>query len=215
MMIGGTRPKFGQQFDPMSNGPFGTPGIGDGMMGQRPQGMGQLPDIQNMPSMQAPMPMAGYGETPVAKPKFNPWDIVGAAGDALASYGGLGTPYNDNKQRQQSEVKAEELYKRRSADDWNQFVRKSEYQRANPAPQQPHYFETNDGSQGMIGPDGKPQIIYKDPAPKAQWIPDGLGGGRWEYPTVPQTPQTGTPAFAGWADEGGPVQQAPGNFRPR
>ncbi len=46
-------------------------------------------------------------------------------------------------------------------------------------PAAPHYFETNNGSQGMIGADGKPQIIYKDPDPKMNFIPDGMGGGNW------------------------------------
>jgi hypothetical protein len=176
-------------------------------MAHMPIGMAQQPDMGAPAQM-----MAGYGETPVTKPKFNPWDIVGAAGDALASYGGLGTPYRDNQQRQRAEFNAEEQYKRRSADEWNQYIRKSEYERANPAPRSPHYFETNDGSQGMIDPvTGQPQIVYKDPSPKMQWVPDGLGGGRFA-PVYGAPQQSQTPEFAGWADEGGPVQQAPGNF---
>ncbi|MBO9580332.1 MAG: hypothetical protein J7498_05525 [Sphingobium sp.] len=41
-------------------------------------------------------------------------------------------------------------------------------QRTRPA--QPHYWETNNGSLGMIGPDGTPQIVYQDPTPKIDWI---------------------------------------------
>lgn len=201
------RPKFGQQFEPLSNGPYGTAGIGDGMMGQRRQGMGQLPDIQNMPSMQ----MAGYGETPIAKPKFNPWDIVGAAGDALASYGGLGTPYSDNKQRQQSEMKAEELYKRRNADDWSNFIRQETYKRDNPAPQQPRVNDTEvdynfwkaKRDNGEITPD---QFNDKLFAPR--YIVDPATGQTMKIggsaPTVPIGKLTPI---------GGPAQQVPGNFR--
>ncbi|WP_426265153.1 hypothetical protein [Sphingomonas sp. PWP1-2] len=34
----------------------------------------------------------------------------------------------------------------------------------------PHYWETNNGSLGMVGADGKPAIVYQDPTPKINWI---------------------------------------------
>jgi hypothetical protein len=56
-------------------------------------------------------------------------------------------------------------------------VAEMQFQAANRAPPAPHYFETNNGSQGVIGPDGVPKIIYDDPTPKINWItsenPDG------------------------------------------
>lgn len=70
-----------------------------------------------------------------------------------------------------------------------------QYQRLTPKPAepaQPHYFETNNGSQGMIGPDGKPQILYKDPDPKVNFIPDGMGGGNWV--AIPSLGSGGDPA---------------------
>jgi len=61
------------------------------------------------------------------------------------------------------------------------------------APTAPHYWESNDGSLHAIGDDGKPVEVYHDPTPKMNFIPDGMGGGRWvavpgtgaSAPTVP------------------------------
>ncbi|MDE0878324.1 MAG: hypothetical protein OSB00_06615 [Sphingomonas bacterium] len=47
------------------------------------------------------------------------------------------------------------------------------------APLAPHYWETNNGSLGMIGADGKPIIAYQDPDAKMNYVPDGQGGGQW------------------------------------
>lgn len=40
----------------------------------------------------------------------------------------------------------------------------------NRKPAEPHYWETNNGSLGMIGADGQPHIAYQDPTPKINWI---------------------------------------------
>ena len=53
----------------------------------------------------------------------------------------------------------------------------------------PHYWETNDGSLGMVGPDGQPRIVYDDPNAKMQFIPDGFGGGQWQV--VPRMSKMG------------------------
>lgn len=44
------------------------------------------------------------------------------------------------------------------------------FKQRNPKPAQPHYWETNNGSLGMIGADGLPNIVYNDPTPKIDWI---------------------------------------------
>ena len=97
----------------------------------------------------------------------------------------------------------------------------------------PHFWESNDGSLGMVGPDGVPRILYQDPTPKITTLaldngdgtktlvrvgPDGMpigsnfqgGGGQTSsggaVPTAPVgrlTPIT----------QGGPSQPAMGNFR--
>lgn len=69
---------------------------------------------------------------------------------------------------------------------------KLQWQAGHKTPAQPHYFETNNGSQGMIGADGKPQILYKDPDPKMNFIPDGMGGGNWV--ALPSMGSAGDPA---------------------
>lgn len=82
----------------------------------------------------------------------------------------------------------------------------------------PHYWETNDGSLGAIGPDGKPQILYKDPTPKVTWTQVDLPNGQKQLiPSIngqiqaggagPQRPAIGTvmadPRVAGGATPGG------------
>ncbi len=69
---------------------------------------------------------------------------------------------------------------------------KLQWQAGHKTPAQPHYFETNNGSQGVIGADGKPQILYKDPDPKMNFIPDGMGGGNWV--ALPSLGTAGDPA---------------------
>ncbi|MEG3178180.1 hypothetical protein U1872_18210 [Sphingomonas sp. RB3P16] len=76
----------------------------------------------------------------------------------------------------------------------------------------PHYWETNNGSLGMVGADGKPAIVYQDPTPKITTIavdngdqtktlyqvgPDGrpIGAGIQGSPAmgaVPSVPAVGT-----------------------
>lgn len=83
----------------------------------------------------------------------------------------------------------------------------------------PHYWETNNGSLAVVGPDGRPQVLYEDPTPKVDWItttnPDGTktlvpmqqGGGR------PQTGATPTaPVGKLTPIDGGQMQPASGGF---
>lgn len=70
-----------------------------------------------------------------------------------------------------------------------------------PHTQQPHYWESNDGSLHMIGDDGKPTEVFHDPTPKMNFIPDGMGGGQWVAvpnagPAAPQMPSDPAPANA-------------------
>lgn len=101
---------------------------------------------------------------------------------------------------------------------------KMEYGRLNPKPTAPHYWETNNGSLGMVGPDGQPQIIYNDPTPKIDWMqardpatgqitlyPMQQGGGGPVSGAAPggNPPASLPPDF----DFGGPTQPASGGFR--
>lgn len=158
--------------------------------------------------------------------------IAGYLGDALAQMGGVQPVY-----AQALAAKREEnQYQRQLADRWGLWKQQQEWERAHPAPTHPHYWETNDGSLGAVGPDGKPTILYKDPTPKVDWItvnnPDGTktivpkpqGGGVSPTPSVP-TPGTidGGYRFKGgdpsnqsnWepVSGGGQGSATPGGFR--
>lgn len=96
---------------------------------------------------------------------------------------------------------------------------RAQLEAANRRPAQPHYWETNNGSLGMIGPDGVPQIVYQDPTPRTEWItarnPDGTmtivpmqqGGGQ-QPQAAPTDPSYWTPVD----DEGGPTPAGSGGF---
>lgn len=93
----------------------------------------------------------------------------------------------------------------------------------NRKPPAPHYWEMNDGSLGMVGPDGKPQVLFKDPTPKINWITADNGDGTKQLiPMGPNGPLTGSgapqPAPPGVTftpmEEGGPTPGASGGFRP-
>lgn len=68
------------------------------------------------------------------------------------------------------------------------------WKQQNPDPVAPHYWETNNGSLGVIGPDGSPRIAYEDPTPKINWIQaDNADGTKSLIPVGPNGPigQTG------------------------
>lgn len=86
--------------------------------------------------------------------------LAGAIGDALLSNAGMQQVYAPAMQRRQQEQ-----------DEDARWGRRLEMQKQL-NPEKPHYWEMNDGSLGMIGPDGKPQVVFKDPTPKANLDPD-------------------------------------------
>lgn len=70
----------------------------------------------------------------------------------------------------------------------------------NRKPAEPHYWETNDGSLGMIGADGKPTIAYKDPTPKVTTLAVDNGDGT---KTLYRVGPDGVPLGAGVQGAGG------------
>jgi hypothetical protein len=89
----------------------------------------------------------------------------------------------------------------------------------------PHYWETNNGSLAVVGPDGKPQVVYEDPTPKIEWItttnPDGTktlvpmqqGDGPSSTPPISQQrPPIGAVVADPFGD-GGQTPPASGTFR--
>lgn len=211
---------FGQMFDPLSNGPFGTPGIGDNQqMGAPVQGMGRLPDVANMPDM-----TQQQDQQPA---KFKP-SLLGVIGDAMQAFGD-GEPTYMNSVREQQEhsemmrQKAMQAQQERQT-KWQDYVREAEYDRANAAPKDPYRFEANNGDVYQLGPDGKPVRVFADPTPKTTYITAENGDGtKTVIPVVNGVPQMGggpryTPAAKGVTFkpiDGGPTPSASGNFRPK
>ena len=70
----------------------------------------------------------------------------------------------------------------------------------NRKPAEPHYWETNDGSLGMIDADGKPTIAYQDPTPKVTTIAVDNGDGT---KTLYRVGPDGVPLGAGVRGAGG------------
>ena len=148
--------------------------------------------------------------------------IAGIIGDALAGAAGQQGQFAAMMRQRQAQREADQRdevnWGRRRQADMEDWQAKQEYERAHPAPRAPHYFETNNGSIGMIGPDGQPQIVYQDPTPKMNFIPDGLGGGQWvavpgQAPSMPAAPVGGLkPVGKLTPINGGPTPQASGGF---
>lgn len=130
---------FGQMFDPMSNGPYGTPGIGDNQqMGAPVQGMGQLPDVANMPAMTA-QPM--QDQQPA---KFKP-NLLGVIGDAMQVFGGGQATYMNGVREQQERSEMMRQRALQAAADretsYQDYLRRDAHERANPKAAQPTEFE--------------------------------------------------------------------------
>lgn len=145
----------------------------------------------------------------------------GALGDLGSMIAALGTnslpqvmqsiqQRHAENQRRQGEAGQ---YQQRRQDEMSDWQSKYDYEAVHPKPSTagPHYWESNDGSLHAIGQDGKPTEVFHDPTPKQNFIPDGLGGGRWE--TVPGTggpmasPAAGPPAIGTVVDD---PRKAPG-----
>lgn len=102
----------------------------------------------------------------IAQPKRNgTMHTIGIIADALATLGGAQPGYRMGLEHREDRNAAQQ---RQSLLD--QLTQAQIATARNPKPAAPHYWETNDGSLGMIGPDGKPSIAYQDPTKKIDWI---------------------------------------------
>jgi hypothetical protein len=136
----------------------GTPGIGGG-----------LP--QNQPSVSPAFdPGMGGIPAPMATPAKQGVNWMGVLADTLAGAAGQPGQYAAGLREDKQIERQQAQYRQRLADQQSQWMFQEQWKRDNPAPRSPHYWETNDGSLGVIGPDGKPSIAYKDPTPKIDWI---------------------------------------------
>lgn len=177
-----TRPKpnpFGMQL------PIGTPPIYD------PQNGAPLPGAGMAPAPQSPsfLDKGGLGS-----------QILGSLGDYLAQRGGGQPIYAQARQQQRAVQVAQQQYQRHLQDERDTWLMQQQYEREHPKPVGPHYFETNNGDQAVIGPDGKPQIVFKDPTPKVNWITAENGDGTKQIiPVVNGVPIGVTQAVPGGA----------------
>lgn len=212
---------FGQIFDPLSNGPYGTPGIGDGInqqMGAPVQGMGQLPDIANMPDM------GGMQDQQPAKFKPN---LLGVIGDAMQVFGGGQATYMNGvrEQQERSEMMRQRALQAQQERQtkWQDYVREAEYDRANPAPKAPDKLTQYMINAGIDPASDKAKQIFAaavtNEAYPERAVPytDEQGNSGLRFIRSGMPPQQGAPVFAGWADdeEGGQTQPVSGNFPPK
>jgi len=209
-----------------SGGIFGNPG---GLFGRRKspferaeemagQFMPQIgPETQGAIDQYAAMPQQER------KPGFFAQGGVGRAiagylGDALLRQADMDPIYAPSMmmQRKAELMSAQaEAERRAKFDDWRQQY---DYERSNPKPStaQPYRWESNDGSLMELGPDNQPRKVYADPTPKMNFIPDGMGGGRWvAVPTggAPQPAATGLPE--GYTIRGGATGKRPFDAPPQ
>ena len=109
-------------------------------------------------------------------------DLVGALADRLAINGGMAPAYAQSLAQERELQK----YKMQQADELAQYERKRQIDQRYPT-QQPYRWESNDGSLMGIGPDGQPQVIYKDPSPKMNWVRADNGDGTFTMVPVPMS----------------------------
>lgn len=148
---------------------------------------------------------------PPKKPGFNdPGGLggkLGEFGDFMLALGGNPVGMAGLQQRamqQRAELENQQWQQRMEMQD--QLIRSR---------QQPRYFEANNGDQYVIGPDGKPQLVFQDPTPKTTWqAVDNGDGTKTLMPFV-----NGQPVMPGGMSQGAPgsggIPQAPvGRLRP-
>lgn len=101
-----------------------------------------------------------------------------------------------------------------------------QFELRNRKPNAPHYWEMNDGSLGVVGPDGQPKVLFKDPTPKINWITADNGDGtKSVIPVGPNGPLNAMPPSGAAPTiidklpegvkpltEGGPTPSASGGF---
>lgn len=198
-----------------------TGGRGATAAGEMMQGVGSLRPMSGQPVdvMQGPelKPKGGgfFGSDGIGT------TILGSISDYLMQVNGLQPTFGPSQLlRRQQELLAQRQQQQREY-EWQDWQRKQEWEATHRPPSAPHYWETNDGSLAMVGPDGQPKVLYKDPTPKTEYQtvrnPDGtitvypmpqVGGAN----TSPKV--IGSQLPPGWTVEGGTAGNGGGNFRP-
>lgn len=120
--------------------------------------------------------------------------IAGVLGDTLATIGGGQGTFLPMMARQQEMAQREQQAQAQRAAEFADFTKRYDYELAHPKPSQaqPYRFESNNGDVYQLDAQGQPVKIFADPTPKMNFIPDGLGGGRWV--AVPNAAQSAPPS---------------------
>jgi hypothetical protein len=160
-------------------GPYGmSPFPDDGRrLGATPFQPTAMPDMP-IGSLMAPPNVPGV---PVQKPGF--FDSGGLGSKIANGLGAFSKNYLalDGNQGAITELESERalqhaamLRQQTLQDSRNTWLMQQQFERANP---KPHYFESNNGDQYTIGPDGKPVRLFQDPTPKVQMMAVDNGDG--------------------------------------
>ena len=176
----------------------------------------QPPSIDGAPMpipQQAAMPqLDSMGRKPLTKTQ----KMLGILADGLAGFAGTTPQFAPMMQRERDEENqfryAGQLREQQRAQGREDFLWKQENTRRD---QNPHRWESNDGSLMEIDANGQARQVYKDPTPKMHFQPDGggFGGGTWVTPGMPQQAQQPLLPIGGTLPpRGGPASQAPVNF---
>ncbi len=146
--------------------------------------------------------------TPPA-PQFNKGQMLaGILADALA--GAMGKPgqFAQMQQQQRQNEQEDAQWSRRQSSVLQNQMALDDYKRLHPDPSPME----RDASAGMGMNDAQREAYREAQAAKPQFIPDGMGGGRWAAP--PASP-AGPPAnitFTPIPGDGGPTLGASGGF---
>lgn len=173
--------------------------------------MGVMPDLQT-PALPKPKQsffgQGGFGRY-----------LAGAIGDSLAHNAGMGTPFMSAMQQRQKQDYEDQLYQRRSADQWAKFVKQKQWERDNP---EPDAYDRELAANGIYP--GTPEyakhranrLKLKDDPVHMINGPDGgpiLVGGPYGYPGQPQQQDDGYDELPpGYQLDGGAGPQTPRNF---
>lgn len=179
---------------------------------KKPSTFGQVPGMMQ-PEMAQPMMQPGMMQAPIQQPmeakKPGP-NWAGIAADFLAGMAGQPGQFAAQQQheramQQRQQMAEQERMTRREDMQW-EWANKPKEQRVNDTEADWNYYKS------VLTPTEFETWKQRKINPP-QFISDGYGGGNWATPSV----ATGLPEIGAVVprNKGGPVQQAPGNFRPR
>lgn len=175
--IFGRKPMFPQD-DILSNGPYGTPGIGDSWMQRQAEMQPINSNADAMPIGVKEMTKRPgfFGQGGVGRA------IAGTIGDFLLQQSGMDPIYMPNVlQQRDAEERARMAQQQR-------MQKREDLQwewKNKPKDVNPYRWEDNAGNLLEIDANGQPRVVYKDPTPKVTYMNvDNADGTKTVYPVV-------------------------------